>query len=130
MEKKEFLEHNKFSGNYYGTCKKEIERINKDGKICLLEMDINGASQVKKIKYPANFLAILPKSTEDVRERLKGRGTESEELIEKRINIGLKELEEINNTNIFDYKIINDDLETAYIDLKEKLDLLYKKEMI
>jgi guanylate kinase len=90
-------------------------------------MDINGANQVKKVKYPANYLAILPKSTDNIRERLRGRGTESEEKIENRINIGIKELEEINVSDIFDYKIVNDDFERAYTELKEKLRALYGK---
>lgn len=90
-----------------------------------MEMDINGAKQVKSINYPANFIAIIPKNSADIRQRLKGRGTESEEKIEERINIGLKELDEINDTNIFNYIIINDDLETAYEDLKDKLNILY-----
>jgi guanylate kinase len=90
-------------------------------------MDINGASQVKKLNYPSNYLAIVPGNTDEIRERLKGRGTESEELIEKRINIGLKEIDHINASDIFNYKIINDDLERAYLELKEKLELLYGK---
>lgn len=125
LNNNELLEHNNFNNNFYGTSKKEIDKINKLGKICLLELDINGANQVHKIHFPANYIAILPPSTDNIRERLKGRGTESDDVIEKRINIGLKEAEEIQKSHIFDFKIINGELEASYKEFKEIIMSLY-----
>jgi guanylate kinase len=123
----EFIEHNNFNGNYYGTSKKEIERISKDGKVCILELDVNGANQIFEIGYPANFIAILPPSEESLTDRLRQRGTEPEEVIEKRVKIGLKELEEIKKSKIFNYQIENSNIDKAYSDLKIALNSLYPK---
>ncbi len=125
LQKDEFLEHNLFANNYYGTAKKEIDRISQLKKVCIMELDINGANQIHKIKYPANYIAILPPDVENIKLRLNGRGTESEELIQKRISSGIKETEEINNSEIFNYKIINGDLEETYIEFKSKINSLY-----
>lgn len=125
LANKEFLEHNFFANNFYGTSKKEIELISKLSKICILELDINGANQVHAIKYPANYIAILPPEMDALKERLMLRGTETEELIEKRVNSGLKEFEEIRESKIFNVKIINNDLENAYALFKKTIDGLY-----
>jgi len=125
LKQNEFLEHNFFANNFYGTSKKEIERISKLGKICMMELDINGANQIYKIKYPANYIAILPPDMEEIKLRLKRRGTESEELIEKRVNSGMNEFEEIKNSDIFNSKIINNNLDEAYSELKTKINGLY-----
>ena len=62
IEKNDLLENNHFNNNYYGTSKSEIERISKEGKVCILEMDVNEANQIYKLNFPANYIGILPPS--------------------------------------------------------------------
>jgi len=121
----EFIEFNYFNNNFYGTSKKEIERISKDRKVCLLELDVNGANQIFNMNYPANYLGLLPPSIEILKQRLIGRGTDSQEVIDKRVNIGVNECQEIEKSNIFNNKIVNDDLEKAYCDFKSNIFSLY-----
>jgi len=125
LKNNEFIEFNNFNGNYYGTAKQEIERISKEGKVCLLELDINGANQVSNLKYPANYIGLLPPSIEILKERLIGRGTDAQEVIDKRVKIGVNECEEIQKSNIFNFKIINNDLEKAYNEFKSNIFNLY-----
>ena len=122
---KQFIEHNLFNSNYYGTAKKEIQRINCMGKICILELDINGANQTHKDHFSANYIAILPPSTDTLKERLNTRGTENPETIENRVKIGIKELEEIKDSQIFNFKIFNEELEKAYGELVSCINSLY-----
>lgn len=115
IQKGEFLEWANVHGNYYGTSKPFIEQSIEKGRSVLLDIDVQGAKLVKE-KFPeANTIFILPPSEEVWIHRLRGRGTDSEEVIEKRIQNGRKELEE---SDWFDYKIINDSLETAFLELE------------
>ena len=104
------LEYNIYNDNYYGTpLDKVIEKL-EEGKNVILEIDVNGGHQVKKI-YPETILVyIAPPSTEELKRRLHERGTEDEETIEKRLAIA-----EIEKTQIddYDYIIVNDILEDA-----------------
>ena len=125
IEKNDLLETNNFNNNYYGTSKTEIDRISKEGKICILEMDVNGANQVYKLNYPANYIGVLPPSIDILEKRLTGRGTETKEVIQKRINIGTKEVEEINSSDIFNKKIVNEDLQVSYKEFKDTIGSMY-----
>lgn len=102
-------------GNYYGTPIWEITNTIEEGKSVILDIDVQGAKQIKE-KFPqAVLIFINPPSLEILKERLKQRGTESPEEIEKRIQIAKKELEQM---NIYDYIITNDAFEKAYEELK------------
>ena len=125
LQNNEFIEFNNFNNNYYGTSKKEIERISIDGKICLLELDVNGANQIYNMNYPANYIGLLPPSIEILKQRLTGRGSDSQDVIDKRVNIGVKECQEIEKSNIFNYKIVNNDLDKAYTDFTSNIFTLY-----
>lgn len=125
LKNNEFIEFNNFNNNYYGTSKKEIERISKDGKVCLLELDVNGANQIYNMNYPANYIGLLPPSIEILKERLTGRGTDSQDVIDKRVTIGVNECQEIEKSNIFTNKIVNNDLEKAYSDFKSSIFTMY-----
>lgn len=100
-----------YPGLYYGTTVVEIERIWNEGKVPLLDIDIQGALNVKK-KYGNQVLAIFiePPSIEILRERLNNRGTESQDNINIRINKAMSEME---FKDSFDKKILNDELEEA-----------------
>ena len=119
------VEHNFYNGNYYGLSKKELEDGTKGDKILYVIIDINGAKKVHELNIPANFVAILPPNEETLEKRLKGRGTESEEVIKGRLETAKTETKEINNSSFFNCKVYNEDLEKAVLDMEEKLKKLY-----
>ncbi len=107
----EFLEYAKVQyGAYYGTLKKEIDTLLDKGKDVILEIDVEGAKQVKKI-YPETILIfIMAPSMSEVKRRIKLRGKENDEQIVSRFKLAYQEINEINNYN---YVVVNDDLEEA-----------------
>jgi len=119
------VEHNFYNGNYYGLSKKELENGGKGDKILYVIIDINGAKNVHKLNIPSNFIAILPPNEETLEERLKGRGTESEEVIRGRLETAKTETREINSCSFFNYKVYNDNLDRAVLDMEQKLKTLY-----
>ena len=121
------VEHNFYNGNYYGLSKKELEDGIKGDKILYVIIDINGAKRVNDLGIPANFVAILPPSEEILEKRLRGRGTESEEVIKGRLETAKNETREIGKSSFFNYKVYNDNLDKAVLDMEEKLKQLYKQ---
>lgn len=119
------IEHNFYNGNYYGLSKKELENGTKSDKIMYVIIDINGAQSVYDKKIPANFIAILPPDEKTLEERLKGRGTESADVINGRLETAKIETRRINNSNFFNYKIFNDNLDKTFLEMEEKLKILY-----
>jgi guanylate kinase len=112
VAKHEFVEFEEvYSGTFYGTLHSEIERIWNEGKSVIFDLDVEGGLRLKK-KYEENALAIFvqPPSLEVLIERLKGRGTDSDEKIIERINKAAKELDYAPK---FDVILKNDDLHTA-----------------
>ena len=120
-----FVENNFYNGNYYGLSKKEVETGAKGDKIMYVIIDINGATSVHDLKIPANFVAILSPNEETLENRLKGRGTESEEVIKGRLDTAKTETRRINESKFFNYKVFNEDLDKAVLDMEEKLKSLY-----
>lgn len=105
-----FLEYARVYDHYYGTPKKRALDMIGDGKSVLLEIDIQGAMQVKE-RYPKGvFIYIVPPSLEILSGRLHGRGTDSEEVIEKRL---AQITEELKMAHKYDYIVVNDVLEDA-----------------
>lgn len=122
IENNEFLEHAEFSGNIYGTSKKAVETVLESGRICALDVDIQGVKSLKKSNLNPIYCFVKPPSLEALEKRLKDRGTETPESLQKRLDTAKIELEfEKSEPNAFDYIIINDDLEQAYAKLKEIL---------
>lgn len=110
IEEDAFLEYAKVYDHYYGTPKKRALDMISDGKSVLLEIDIQGAMQVKK-RYPKGvFIYIVPPSLEILSDRLYGRGTDSEETIQKRL---AQITNELAMAHQYDYIIVNDKLEDA-----------------
>lgn len=105
-----FLEHACYVGNYYGTPKAYVEKMLNDGKNVLLEIEIQGALNIKKQMPDAALIFILPPSAEELKRRLIGRGTESMDVIEARLNRAKEEAEGIEN---YDYVIVNDKLDES-----------------
>ena len=106
----EFLEWAKFSGNCYGTKKSYIEECLANQKNVLLEIDTQGALQIKEKMPEALLIFIAPPSFEELEARLRGRHTETEEAIQKRLECVKSELE---NSKQYDYVIVNDKVENA-----------------
>ncbi len=106
----EFLEWAEVHGNYYGTSKRWIEAEMTAGRDVLLEIDWQGAQQVRKSFPEAIGVFILPPSLQALEERLSGRGTDSAETIARRIAAARDEMRHVDE---FDYVIINDDLQQA-----------------
>ena len=115
-ERGEFLEWAEFSGNMYGTQRPYIEEKLAQGKKLILEIDTKGALNVKKIMPEATLIFILPPSFEELEARLRGRHTETEEAIQKRLASTKLELE---NSKYFDYEVVNDSVENAVRKLEE-----------
>lgn len=108
IENGEFLEWAKFCENYYGTPRKPVEKMLEAGKDVLLEIEIQGAMEVKKNFPESIFIFIAPPTVNDLLERLKGRGTETEDVINLRVNTAKKEL---GYAKEYDYIIVNDVVE-------------------
>ena len=110
IEEKGFLEHAQFCENYYGTPRESVEKKLNEGVDVILEIDVQGAMQVKENCPEAVLVFTLPPSYEILRERLIGRGTEAMDVVEKRLN---EAHNEINYADKYDFVIINDSIETA-----------------
>jgi guanylate kinase len=105
-----FLEWAKVHGNYYGTAKKEIDRILNTGKIPIFDVDVQGARALRSTLDGAAFIFIVPPSRKVLELRLRHRKTDSEEQIQIRLRNAIKELHEY---ALYDYIVVNDDLDTA-----------------
>ncbi len=110
----ELLEYNKYVGNYYGTPKKPILVARDSGKDIIIEVDVNGAAQIRQKLPEAISIFIMPPSFSELERRLSGRGTESSELIEKRLKSALSE---IKRATEYDYIVVNRDIERAVDDI-------------
>lgn len=108
------LEYANYCGNYYGTPKKPVEDMLAEGKNVILEIEVQGALKVMEKCPEAVSVFILPPSLKELRRRLHKRGTETEEVIEKRIGEASGEIRKAEN---YDYVMINGELETAVSDL-------------
>ena len=111
IENDEFVEWAEVYGNYYGTTKKEVDRIKKSGKIPLFDVDIQGSRNLKKQIKDGVFIFIIPPSLDVLKKRLIGRKTEDSEQLSLRLKNAYNEIAEYVN---FDYVIINCDLEKLF----------------
>ncbi|KAL2139240.1 hypothetical protein VTI28DRAFT_5472 [Corynascus sepedonium] len=114
-----FLENAQFGDNFYGTSKATIEEQTAKGKIVVLDIEVEGVKQIRASGFPARYVFIAPPSEEELEKRLRGRGTEKEESIQKRLKQAKVELEYSKVPGIHDRIIVNDDLEKAYKELEE-----------
>ena len=110
-----FLEYAQFCENYYGTPRESVEKKLNEGLDVILEIDVQGAFQVKENCPDAVLVFTMPPSYEILKQRLIGRGTESMEVIQKRLNAAVDEFRQAEK---YDYIIINDKIETAAEELR------------
>lgn len=108
------LEHACYCGNYYGTPKEQVMKNLENGKDVILEIEVQGALMVMETCPEAVFVFIMPPSVKELRRRLNKRGTESEDVIEKRI---AQAISEIKLANRYNYIMVNGELEKAIADL-------------
>lgn len=116
----EFLEWAEFSGNHYGTKKAFVEECLNNGENLILEIDTKGALNVKNIMPEAELIFIAPPSIKELEARLRGRHTETEEAIQKRLASIKLEME---NSKKFDHKVVNDTVENAVKQLEDIIGL-------
>jgi len=112
----EFLESAQVHGNRYGTAKRVIDEALKRGHDLLLEIDWQGARQVRKLHPDCVGIYILPPSIEELERRMRTRGQDSEEVIQRRLANARDELTHVDE---FKYRIINKDFEAAKVELSE-----------
>lgn len=108
------LEHNVYVGNYYGTPKQPVVDAAQNGEDIIIEVDVNGAQQIRDKLPEAVSIFIMPPSYKELRNRLSGRGTETEEIINQRMESALSE---ISRATEYDYIVVNDDISAAVNDI-------------
>lgn len=108
--KGEFLEYAQIYDNFYGTPKAAIIESLENGQNVLLEIEMQGAKQIKEVYPEGVFIFVLPPSLEELKNRIVGRGTETKEEIEKRFSCAFEEINQIVN---YDYFIVNEDVEKS-----------------
>ncbi|KAG2233154.1 guanylate kinase [Thamnidium elegans] len=121
VEAGKFIESATFSGNMYGTSIKSVEDVVEAGKVCMLDIDMQGVQSVKKTQLNPKYIFVQPPSLEILEQRLRGRGTEKEEAVLARLEASKRELEYGALPGAYDHVIVNDDLETAYNSLKNAI---------
>lgn len=117
IKREEFVEWARVHGNYYGTSRNELEKKSEKGDL-LLDIDVQGAGQIKEKYEEAIFVFILPPLFPELRKRLEKRGQDSLKTIQKRLEEARKEIKHYRE---FDYVVINDDLDKAVEELKSIL---------
>ena len=115
----EFLEHAQVFDNYYGTSRRVVEGLMAEGRDVLLEIDWQGAAQVRKLMPEAISIFILPPTRAELERRLRTRGTDSEEVIARRLKDAVGDM---SHWRGFDYVVVNQDFERAVGDLKAIVD--------
>lgn len=115
IEREEFAEWAMVHGNLYGTALKRLRKMNNDGYDIILDIDVNGAAQIRKRYDNAVYIFILPPSMQALRTRLAGRKTETEERIQERLDNAKAE---ISGYIQYDYIVVNDKIDTAYKELE------------
>lgn len=124
IEKDELLEHAQFVGNYYGTPRGPIEKKLAEGFDVVLDIEVQGAAQVKSRIPDATSIFIKPPSFEVLEKRLRGRGTESEEKISGRLE---RAMQEINDAYKYDYVVTNDSVERAAAVIKSIMEIITER---
>ncbi|KAK2146965.1 hypothetical protein LSH36_576g01002 [Paralvinella palmiformis] len=113
--------------------KKAVEDIMKTGRICILDIDMQGVKNIKKTDIKARFIFVKPPNLTVLEKRLRDRGTETEDSLKKRLDTAKAELEYADQKGSYDHIIVNDDLEIAYEKLKgiliKDIDALQKQQL-
>jgi len=119
----EFLEWAQYNGRFYGTLRKPVEDAIGAGKVALLEIELQGATRLREDGVEGTYIFIEPPSMEVLEERLRKRGTETEEEIRKRLEIARREWTQARSGDVYDHFVRNDDLERAGREVRALLGL-------
>ena len=120
VRKGEFIEHAEVHGNMYGTLRKPMEEALARGETYLLEIDVQGANQLKALGEPGLYIFVAPPDFETLRRRLVGRRTDAPEVIERRLK---KAEDEYRERVKYDHVVINDDIDKALVEIRELIGL-------
>ncbi len=112
--REDLLEHAQVFDNYYGTGRSQVQELFAEGYDVLLEIDWQGARQVRKAMPESVSIFILPPSRQELEKRLRGRGTDSEEVIQRRLSDSISDM---SHCSEFDYVVVNDNFDNAVNDL-------------
>ena len=118
IEEKRVLEYTRYCGNYYGTPKDQVEQRLEKGITVVLVIEVEGGGNIKKLYPDCTTVFITPPSFDELEHRLRSRATDSEEAIQKRL---ARAKEEITCADMYDYRLINDDLDTCVEELYQIL---------
>jgi guanylate kinase len=113
------LEWAEYAGNLYGTPRQPVEQAVAEGRVVLLEIEVQGALQVKEQVPEALLVFLVPPSTEELERRLSGRGTEDAATVARRLEVARSELEARDR---FDHVVVNDDLERCVAEVRELIE--------
>lgn len=120
VEHGEFIEHAEVYGNMYGTMREPMVKALAEGKVFLLEIDVQGANQLRALGEPGTYVFIAPPDFEELRRRLAGRGSETPEMLERRLH---KAEDEWRERVMYDHVVVNDDVDRAVGEIRRLLSL-------
>lgn len=115
----QFLESAEFGGNLYGTSKQSVQHVQSLGKVCVLDIEIEGVKQIQNSDLNPVCVFILPPSIDELRSRLVGRNTETPDSLKKRLEQAAREIEFGQTEGIFHKVILNTHFEAAYVEFCE-----------
>ena len=122
----DFIETNQVHSNFYGTLRSEVVRLQSEGKVCVLDIDVGGAKQVHAAGLESSYVFIRPPNMQELERRLRTRGTEDESALQIRLSNAIRELGEGETlTHIFTRTLVNDQLDQSYALLKSMLSEVY-----
>ncbi|NP_001040302.1 guanylate kinase [Bombyx mori] len=119
IEKGEFIETAIFSGNIYGTSKKAVDDVRRTGKICVLDIEMEGVKQIKRTDLDPLLVFVMPPSIDELERRLRARNTEQEDSLKKRLETARREIKFGQEPGNFNIIILNDNLDKAYNELRD-----------
>lgn len=120
-EEGRFVEYATVHGQSYGTSYEAVEEVLRSGKVCILDLDVQGVEVLRKktgLEWDARFVWIAPPSFRALEDRLRARGTETAETLKRRLDTAMREMAYAASNNVFDLTIINADLESSYKELR------------
>lgn len=120
-----FIEHAQVHTNFYGTSYEAVDKIRQEGRICVLDIDVQGVQSVKKSSMKCKYIFIAPPTMEDLEKRLRGRGTETNDKILIRLENAKKEMEYGMTPGNFDAIFVNDTIEETFEKIVQYLRMSY-----
>eukprot|EP00736_Rhodelphis_marinus_P014529 Rmarinus@m.3176 len=126
IQEGKFIEHAEVHGNLYGTSLAAVQSVGEAGRICVLDIDVQGVRQVKQTELQPLCLFVAPPDLAELQTRLKKRGTESEESLTRRLENAKEEIEASKEEGFFDKVIVNDSIDSAFKQLTTSLSDLFR----